>query len=99
MEALRTIISLAATDDDPATTNHRTLATKDHTKEARHIIITDVRRAYFYPSATRDLCIELPAEDPDADTSMVGRLNLSLYGTSGAATNWQETLSKHLLDH
>ena len=28
-------------------------------------MVNDVRRAYFYAKATRDVYIELPKEDPD----------------------------------
>ena len=62
-------------------------------------MINDVRRAYFYAAATRDLFINLPPEDTKATEGQVGRLNLSLYGTRDAATNWQETLSKHLVEN
>ena len=48
----------------------------------KQVMINDVRRAYFYAPATRDVFIEIPDEDPDNDSSMVGKLNLSLYGTA-----------------
>ena len=41
--------------------------------------------------------IELPAEDADAKPDELGKLNLSLYGTRDAASNWQEHLSAHLI--
>ncbi len=48
--------------------------------------VADVRRAYFYAPATRDIFIEIPAEDRDAnDGDVVGKLGLSLYGTRDAA--------------
>ena len=59
-------------------------------------MINDVRRAYFYAVATRDLYIELPAEDGQATSGMLGKLNLCLYGTRDAAKGWQDTLSKQL---
>ena len=75
-------MSKAATDDKP-----------------RELMINDVRRAYFYAKTTRELYVELPAEDAEsADGTMVGRLRLCLYGTRDAALNWQDTLSRHLLD-
>ena len=52
----------------------------------------------FYAEATRDLYVELPEEDSEFGGSMVGRLRLCLYGTRDAALNWQDTLSKHLVD-
>lgn len=59
-------------------------------------MINDVRRAYFYAPARRDVFIDIPDEDHEADKAFVGKLNLSLYGTQDAAANWQETLSAQL---
>ena len=58
-------------------------------------MINDVRRAYFYAACKRVLYVELPA-DPMAGRGMLGRLNLSMYGTRDAASNWQETIRDHL---
>ena len=82
LEALRLIMSRAATTDD----------------HPRELMVNDVRRAYFYAEATRELYVELPEEDSEFGGSMVGRLRLCLYGTRDAALNWQDTLSKHLVD-
>ena len=60
------------------------------------MMICDVRRAYFYAKATRDLYVELPPEDPCYGSGMLGKLNLCSYGTRDAAREWQETLSRHL---
>ena len=46
-----------------------------------------------------EIFVELPKEDKteeDEEHDMVGRLNLSMYGTREAATNWQEEVAKHL---
>ena len=64
----------------------------------RGVMINDARRAYSYAKATRDLYIELPAEDPEAGRDKLGKLKLCLYGTRDAAKGWQETLSLQL-DH
>ena len=70
------------------------------TDKKRHLMINDVRRAYFYAEATRDLFIELPNEDAEyGKGDLVGKLRLCLYGTRDAALNWQETLSNHLIDN
>ena len=61
------------------------------------IMINDVSRAYFYAKCTRCLCVELPAEDPEAHPDFLGRLRLCLYGTRDAAFNWQQTLADHLV--
>ena len=59
-------------------------------------MINDVRRAYFYAAAVRDLYIHLPEEDELKSEGEVGKLNLSLYVTRDAACNWQDTLARHL---
>ena len=60
-------------------------------------MINDVRRAYFYARATRDIYIEIPPEDPDASPQVLGKLKLCLYGTRDAPKGWQEELSAHLV--
>ena len=53
------------------------------------VAVFDVKRAYFYAPATRPIYIEIPKEDKNSeDQGMVGRLELSLYGTRDAAMNW-----------
>ena len=65
----------------------------------RVLMVNDVRRAYIYAKATRELYVELPAEDAEHGCcDKVGRLRLCLYGTRDAALNWQETLSDHLVN-
>ena len=54
LEALRVVISHAATYG------------RGKGGQRNSIMINDVRRAYFYAKASRDLYIELPAEDPEA---------------------------------
>ena len=83
LEALRLIMSRAATSNN----------------KPRELRIVDVRRAYFYAKATRELYVELPAEDSEYGCGdKVGRLRLCLYGTRDAALNWQETISEHLIN-
>ena len=84
LEALRAILSWAATDDGEGGSR-------------REVMVNDVRRAYFYAKTTRDIYVRLPQEDPDAEEGMLGKLNLCLYGTRDAAKGWQETLSAHLI--
>ena len=65
----------------------------------RYLMISDVRRAYFYAEATRDLFIKLPEEDDMyGQGDLVGKLRLCLYGTRDAALNWQQTLSDHVVE-
>ena len=55
----------------------------------------DVKRAYFYAPATRDLFIRIPKEDKEeGDEGMVAKLRLSLYGTRDAALNWTNTYTE-----
>ena len=57
----------------------------------------DVRRAYFYAPAQREAHIEILVEDQEAaDEGMVGKLNLSLYGTRDAALNWTKEYTRAL---
>ena len=59
---------------------------------------TDVKRAYFY--APGPIYVIIPEEDRQpGDEDMVGQLNLSLYGTRDAASNWSKTYSKLLQDN
>ena len=84
LEALRMVISEAATWGE------------GESNKRKSIMINDVRRAYFYAKATRDIYIEIPAEDPEASPGKLGKLRLCLYGTRDAAKGWQEELSAHL---
>ena len=60
------------------------------------MMFNDVKRAYFFAPATREVYVELPGED--ASEGMVGRLNLSMYGTRDAAQNWARQYTQTLLD-
>ena len=51
LEALRMVVSYAATKVDDGS--------------RRQVMVNDVRRAYVYAKATRDVYIELPQEDLD----------------------------------
>ena len=57
----------------------------------------DVKRAYFHAPATRGLYVELPDEDPGKAQGLVGKLNLSLYGTRDAAANRQKCVAEDLV--
>ena len=85
LESLRIILSNAAT------------WTKGQSETRKNVMINDVRRAYFYAKVSRDIYVELPAEDPDAGPDVLGKLELCLYGTRDAAKSWQETLSAQLI--
>ena len=59
------------------------------------LMVQDVKKAYFYAPATRDVYVELPPER--AQTGMCATLHKSLYGTRDAALNWAQACSKVLL--
>ena len=57
----------------------------------KRFAVIDIKRAYFYAPAKRQVFIEIPEEDKEAgDEDRVGRLQLSLYGTRDAAQNLYE---------
>ena len=60
LEALRVVLSHAAAWCD------------GNMSGRRGVMINDVRRAYFYAKATRDIYIEIPAEDEDAGPDVLG---------------------------
>ena len=85
LESLRLVVSWAAT------------IAKSGSRHDHELMINDVRRAYFYAKASRDLFVEIPDEDPRKKPGLVGRLKLCLYGTRDAAKSWQKTLTEHLV--
>eukprot|EP00973_Karenia_brevis_P034596 4773839-Karenia_brevis.AAC.1 len=67
------------------------LASSHSTAEDVCLLYVDVRRAYFHAPVRSDTYIQIPAEDwQPGDETKVGKLNVSLYGTREAASNWQE---------
>ena len=81
IEALRYLISNAATVGG----------------EKKCLMINDVSRAFFNAKVTREVYVQLPAEDIlPGEEGMVGRLNLCFYGTRDAAMQWQERVAEHL---
>ena len=81
LEALKLIIGEASNDE----------------QAGMHIMLSDVKRAYFHAAAERELYVEIPREDPDWSPDAIGKLNLALYGTRDAAKLWQECVAKHLV--
>ena len=66
-------------------------------KSQKKIMVNDVKRAYFHAKATRDIYVEIPAEDKTpGEGDVVGKLQLCLYGTRDAALNWQLTVKSNL---
>ena len=58
------------------------------------LLFIDVRRAYFYAPSRRPVYVALPEEDPCP--GYCARLNVSMYGTRDAASNWEDKYA-HLI--
>ena len=85
LEALKIIISLAATRD------------RRYGKLNKKIIVNDVSRAYFYARSDAPTFVEICEEDWEpGDESRCGELNVSMYGTRQAAQNWQRCVTEVL---
>ena len=73
-------------------------ASNQRGRQPYRVMTIDVKRTYFYAAAKRSVFIEIPAEDRvPGDENMVGRLNLSLYGTRDAAQNWTEEYTRTMV--
>ena len=61
----------------------------------RHI---DVKRAYFYAKALREIYVEVDEKDKEEeDGDVVGKLNFAMYGTRDAASSWEACYTEVLL--
>ena len=56
----------------------------------------DIRRAYFQANAVRDVFVELPEEG--AEEWMCGMLVRAMYGTRGAAQNWEKAYGEFMVE-
>ena len=65
-------------------------ATKAQSREAYRLMVLDVKRAFLYGKARRDIYLKLPREDPMSGGKVLGKLERSLYGTRDAPQIWQE---------
>jgi hypothetical protein len=86
-------LNLSKRDDlfagTPPLESLRYIVSRCASRRGNLIMAIDVKRAYFYAPVTRDVFIEIPADDfQPGDEHRVARLNLSLYGTRDAAQNW-----------
>ena len=61
------------------------------------LLFIDVSRAYFYAPSRRPVYVKLPEEDDEP--GRCGKLNVSMYGTQDAASNWEHEYSTHLMGH
>ena len=82
LEALKFILSLCMTES--ACTNKR-----------RYLKFIDIKRAHFHSPVTREIYVELPPEDHT--DGYCGRLNMSMYGTRDAASNWEAKYTSVML--
>ena len=85
LEALRLLVSEAATIEDHEEDNDKV------------IMINDVARAFFEAPAYREICVELPEEvrtTEDEEQDNVAFLQKSLYGTRDAAQHFQNEVRK-----
>ena len=62
------------------------VASSEREPRPTRLMVQDVKKAYFFAPATRNVYIELPPEDHQE--GKVGLLLKSLYGTRDAALNW-----------
>ena len=78
LEALRTLISIAATNS--------------YTNEGPNkMMINDISRAYFYAPSTTPTFVDICDEDwAGGDEWNCCELFVSMYGTRSAAVNWQK---------
>ena len=82
LEAMKVIIHLAASSDDPEMC----------------LMHNDVSRAYFHAKATRKVYVDIAPEDREhGDEWRCGRLNLSMYGSRDAASNWESTYAGQMI--
>ena len=58
------------------------------------LMVQDIKKAYMYASATRDVYAELPSER--SQPGMCAKLHKLLYGTRDAALNWAQAYSEVL---
>ena len=85
LEALRLLVSEAATIEDHEEDNDKV------------IMINDVARAFFEAPAYREICAELPEDvrtTEDEEQDNVAFLQKSLYGTRDAAQHFQKEVRK-----
>ena len=95
LEALRTVLSYAATDIDGEAPRCRAAGSPDRMQ----ISLIDISRAYFNAKCDPEnpTYVALPSEDPDHGTTC-GLLLKHMYGTQAAADGWQQEYSSTLID-
>ena len=96
LEALRTVLSLAATDLPGCAKRCR----DPQSEERCQVSFVDISRAYFNAATDpNDPCyVALPREDPDFGKDLCGLLLRHMYGTQKAAEGWQCEYSSFLVE-
>ena len=62
-------------------------------------MVQDVKKAYFFAPARREVYVQIPWEDQGpGDHDKCARLKKSLYGTRDAAANWVDEYTRVLVD-
>ncbi len=95
LEALRTVVSMAATN-----LKGQMQHVRDADSEMRtQVAVIDISRAYF--NAKKDpnkdpTYVDLPSEDGDKSRGMCGLLQVHMYGTRAAAEGWHGEYSTFL---
>ena len=95
MEALRTVLGLAATN----VKGMRRHIYAPNSEMRTQIAVIDISRAYF--NATKDhekdpTNVELPEEDEMKHKDMCGLLKVHMYGTRAAAEGWHDEYASFL---
>ena len=65
----------------------------DKSPDAR-LMIMDIKSAFLYGEAERNVYIELPHRDPQSGKQLVGKLLKAMYGTRDAPKIWFKTVKK-----
>ena len=91
LEALRTLLSLAATDLPGRAARVRDLRSPKKTQ----VSFVDISRAYVNAKTDPDdpTHVQLPVEDVDSGSGLWGLLQRHMYGTQKAADGWQTEYS------
>ena len=62
------------------------------------ILLLDIKKAFLYGNMSRNVYIELPAEDPMSEgRHLVGKLDKAIYGTRDAPAEWQGELERTMI--
>ena len=69
-------------------------------KKGTEIMVNDVKRAYFYAPAVREIYVDLCDEDRGVgEEELCGLLQYSMYGTRDASQNWQVEFTNTLVEN